>query len=143
MITIRNAAPADVPQIMFFVKELAEFEREADKVVATEELLQQAMFGGDRPAAEAVMAEIDGKPVGIVKDVGRSCLIAASPEAKQKGVKTGCCLYDARALCPDIISMSAGCPTREQLPLLSFEVFWEQHLRQLKGTVLVAAAGND
>lgn len=52
-------------------------------------------------------------------------------------------LVEALALCPDIISLSAGCPTREQLPLLSFEVFWEQHLRQLKGTVLVAAAGND
>ena len=65
MIHIRNAAPADVPQIMFFVKELAEFEREADKVVATEELLHQAMFGDDRPAAEAVIAEIDGMPVGM------------------------------------------------------------------------------
>lgn len=65
MIHIRNAAPADVPQIMFFVKELAEFEREADKVVATEELLHQAMFGDERPAAEAVIAEIDGKAVGM------------------------------------------------------------------------------
>jgi hypothetical protein len=61
MIHIRAATPADVPQIMFFVKELAEFEREADKVVATEELLHQAMFGDDRPAAEALIAEIDGK----------------------------------------------------------------------------------
>lgn len=65
MIHIRDATPADVPQIMFFVKELAEFEREADKVVATEELLLEAMFGDDRPAAEAVIAEIDGKPVGM------------------------------------------------------------------------------
>ncbi|MBX3563393.1 MAG: GNAT family N-acetyltransferase [Sphingomonas sp.] len=65
MIHIRDATPADVPQIMFFVKELAEFEREADKVVATEELLLGAMFGDDRPAAEAVIAEIDGKPVGM------------------------------------------------------------------------------
>lgn len=52
-------------------------------------------------------------------------------------------LVEALALSPDIISLSAGCPTRENLPLLSFEVFWEQHLRHLKGTVLVAAAGND
>lgn len=65
MIHIRDATPVDVPQIMFFVKELAEFEREADKVVATEELLLEAMFGDDRPAAEAVIAEIDGKPVGM------------------------------------------------------------------------------
>jgi GNAT superfamily N-acetyltransferase len=65
MIEIRDAAPEDVPQIMVFVKELAEFEREADKVVATEALLHEAMFGGDRPAAEAVIAEIDGKPAGM------------------------------------------------------------------------------
>ena len=52
-------------------------------------------------------------------------------------------LGEALALAPDIISLSAGCPTREELPLLSFEVFWEQRLRHQKGTVLVAAAGND
>ena len=65
MITLRNAEPADVPQILRFVKELAEFEREAGKVVATEDLLHQAMFGGDRPAAEAVIAEMAGAPVGM------------------------------------------------------------------------------
>lgn len=65
MITIRTAVPADIPRILFFVKELAEFEREADKVVATEELLHQAMFGDDRPAAEAVIADLDGRPVGM------------------------------------------------------------------------------
>lgn len=52
-------------------------------------------------------------------------------------------LGEALALSPDIISLSAGCPTREELPLLSFEVLWEQRLRHQKGTVLVAAAGND
>lgn len=52
-------------------------------------------------------------------------------------------LGEALALAPDIISLSAGCPTREELPLLSFEVFWEQRLSHQKGTILVAAAGND
>lgn len=52
-------------------------------------------------------------------------------------------LGEALDLSPDIISLSAGCPTREDLPLVSFEVFWEQRLRHQKGTVLVAAAGND
>ncbi|KRF34877.1 S8 family peptidase [Nocardioides sp. Soil805] len=52
-------------------------------------------------------------------------------------------LGEALAWSPDIISLSAGCPTRDELPLLSFEVFWEQRLRHQKGTVLVAAAGND
>lgn len=44
---------------------------------------------------------------------------------------------------PDIISMSAGTTTRAGLALLALENFWLQHLSKLKGTVLVAAAGND
>ena len=64
-LVLRFATPEDVTTIMRFVRELAEFERELDKVVATEELLHQAMFGEDRPAAEAVIAERDGAPVGM------------------------------------------------------------------------------
>jgi hypothetical protein len=44
---------------------------------------------------------------------------------------------------PDVITMSAGCTTRGNRPSLGFEVLWEQRLRHCKGTVLVAAAGND
>jgi subtilisin family serine protease len=52
-------------------------------------------------------------------------------------------LDDALDRVPDIISMSAGTLTRHNLPPLSFDVFWENRLRHYKGTVLVAAAGND
>lgn len=61
---IRPAAPADVPVVLRFVRELADYERAADKVVATEALLHDALFG-ERPAAEAVIAERDGAPVGM------------------------------------------------------------------------------
>lgn len=44
---------------------------------------------------------------------------------------------------PDIISVSAGTSTRNNQELLAFQVFYEQRLSRLKGTVLVAAAGND
>lgn len=63
-VTISPAERDDVPTIMRFVRELAEFEREADKVVATEDLLADALFGA-HPAAQAVIARIDGDAVGM------------------------------------------------------------------------------
>ncbi|NLS25308.1 hypothetical protein S2M10_02720 [Sphingomonas sp. S2M10] len=59
MTRIRFATSADVPQILGFVRELAEFEREPDAVLATEPMLEAALFG-PRPAAEAVIAEDAG-----------------------------------------------------------------------------------
>ncbi len=52
-------------------------------------------------------------------------------------------LGDALHGSPDVISMSAGCTTHNDLPPLAFEVLHETRLRHLKGTVLVCAAGND
>lgn len=48
-----------------------------------------------------------GKPLGIVKDVGRTCIIAASKEAKKLGVKTGSNAHEARAKIPNIILLPA------------------------------------
>jgi len=44
-----------------------------------------------------------GKPVGIIKAEGRGCIIAASIEAKKYKIKTGCTVWDAKKLCPQII----------------------------------------
>ncbi len=49
-----------------------------------------------------------GKPIGIVKDVGRTCIIAASKEAKKYGVTTGCHLNEAKQRCPNIITLPAS-----------------------------------
>jgi subtilisin family serine protease len=51
-------------------------------------------------------------------------------------------IHDALTRSPDIISMSAGCYTRKNVPSLAFQVLWEERLSQLGGIVLVAAAGN-
>lgn len=55
---LRAAVPADVPLLVALVRELAEYERAPDAVEATEALLADALFG-PRPAAEAVVAEVD------------------------------------------------------------------------------------
>ena len=49
------ATPADVPQILHFIRELADYERLANDVTATEPLLHAALFGAER-VAFAVMA---------------------------------------------------------------------------------------
>ena len=64
MTVIRFATPADVGTILRFVRELAEYERELDKVVATEPMLHEALFSTP-PAAEALIAEANGAPVGL------------------------------------------------------------------------------
>lgn len=64
MTMIRPATPADVPTILRFIRELAEFEREPDAVKATEAGLHDALFGA-QPAAEAVIAEVEGEAAGM------------------------------------------------------------------------------
>jgi len=61
---IRPARPADAATILRFIRDLAAFEREPDAVEATEETLDEALFGA-HPAAEAVIAEQDGQPLGF------------------------------------------------------------------------------
>lgn len=64
MTHVRPAIPGDVPLILRFVRELAEYEREPDAVEATELMLNDALFG-PKPVAEAVIAELGGEAVGF------------------------------------------------------------------------------
>ncbi|HET9065748.1 MAG TPA: GNAT family N-acetyltransferase [Gemmatimonadales bacterium] len=63
-ITIRPARPEDVPVILALIEALAEYERLRHECVATTERLHTTLFG-DHPAAEVVLAEIDGASVGF------------------------------------------------------------------------------
>jgi GNAT superfamily N-acetyltransferase len=63
-IDIRAATAADVPHILGFIRELAEYEKLSHEVVATEELLREHLFG-PRPMAEALIARLEEKPVGF------------------------------------------------------------------------------
>ena len=62
-IQIAEATAQDVPVILDFIRQLAEYERLADKVTATEDQLRLTLFG-PRPAAEILLAAVDGETVG-------------------------------------------------------------------------------
>lgn len=64
MINLRLAVAADVPLIMRFVRDLAEYEREPEAVVATEEDLLRDGFG-EAPRFHVIIAEWEGTPVGF------------------------------------------------------------------------------
>ena len=61
---IRAAQAADAPEILRLIRALAEYEKLAHEVVATEDALRQTLFGA-QPAAEVLLAEADGRPVGM------------------------------------------------------------------------------
>jgi GNAT superfamily N-acetyltransferase len=63
-VLVRPATADDVDLIYSFIAELAEYERAPEKVTGTPELLATALFG-PAPAAEALIAELDGAPVGF------------------------------------------------------------------------------
>jgi GNAT superfamily N-acetyltransferase len=63
-LTFRFGTEADVPLVLQFIRELAEYEKLADAVVATEELLRESLFGARRHA-EVILAEYDGEPAGF------------------------------------------------------------------------------
>ena len=53
-----------MPLLLQFVHELAAYERAAERVIGTETMLADALFG-DRPSAEAVIAEVADEPAGF------------------------------------------------------------------------------
>ncbi len=61
---IRDARAEDVPLILAFIRELAEYERLTHQVVATEKLLGESLFG-ERRAAEVLIGMLDHIPVGF------------------------------------------------------------------------------
>jgi len=61
---IRPATPNDIPQILQFIRELADYEELTHEVTATEDLLHQHLFGA-RPVAECLIAELDHAPVAF------------------------------------------------------------------------------
>jgi GNAT superfamily N-acetyltransferase len=63
-LTLADATPEDVPELLAMITELADFERLAHEVVATEASLTEGLFG-PRAAAETVIARVGGAVAGF------------------------------------------------------------------------------
>ena len=61
---IRPADETDVPLILSFIRQLAEYEKLLNECVATESILRASLFGS-RPSAEVLLAFSDDRPVGF------------------------------------------------------------------------------
>lgn len=61
---IRFAAKDDTALILSFIKQLAEYEKLAHEVVATEHILEQTLFA-ERQVAEVIFGEYRNEPVGF------------------------------------------------------------------------------
>ncbi|HEX8143758.1 MAG TPA: GNAT family N-acetyltransferase [Pyrinomonadaceae bacterium] len=103
---IERAGASDVPVILSFIKELAEYERLSHEVVATEELLRQSLFG-ERAMAEVVIAYDDGRAVGFAlffhnfsTFLGRPGIyledLYVQPHARGKGIGRALLIHLAR-----------------------------------------------
>ena len=62
-VEFRFAKPQDIPLILRFIRELADYEGMLDQVVATEELLNQWLF--EKEKAEVILGMKDGETVGF------------------------------------------------------------------------------
>jgi GNAT superfamily N-acetyltransferase len=63
-VKVRVASPADAPLILEFIKDLAEYERLAHEVEASEADIRRDLFG-ENPRCFCDIAEVDGQPVGF------------------------------------------------------------------------------
>lgn len=61
---IRLAQRDDVPVILSLIRELAEYERAPNAVIATEDQLRENLFGAN-PGAEVLIGEEAGQPIGF------------------------------------------------------------------------------
>lgn len=143
--------------IFSLIVELAEYERAPEKVVGTPELLGEALFGPS-PAAEAVIAELDGEAVGFALFHGTfstwECRpgiwledLYVPPRHRRSGVGGALFRYVAA------VAVERGCPRMEwaaldwNTPALAFyerlgaEVLTEWKLHRLSGQALKLASG--
>jgi len=103
---LKEAQPADVPVILSFIRQLGEYERLPHEVVATEEILQENLFGSRR-VAEVILGFYNGEPVGFAlffhsfsTFLGRPGIyledLYVKPEMRRKGLGQAMLSYVAK-----------------------------------------------
>jgi GNAT superfamily N-acetyltransferase len=111
--SIRAATESDIPTILRLVRGLAEYERLAHTVTATEASLRESLF--ERPAAEAVIGWLGDEPVGLAvyfqtysTFLGRAGLyledLFVEPEYRGRGFGKRLLAYTAS------VAVARGCP---------------------------------
>ena len=104
-VEIRFAESPDVPVIVHLIKSLAKYEKLEHLVVANEEKVRKALFG-ERPYAETLIAELDGKPVGFALFFHNFSTFLAQPgiyledlfvEPEHRGARVGRALLERLA----------------------------------------------
>jgi len=110
---LRPAVRADIPEILRLIRALAEYEKLSGEVVATEAALDTTLFG-DRPAAEVLLAEDQGRAVGFALFFPNYSTFLGKPgiyledlfvEPAQRGKGTGKALLKAVAK----LAVERGC----------------------------------
>ncbi|GAB6282389.1 MAG: GNAT family N-acetyltransferase [Ignavibacterium sp.] len=102
-IRIINAEEKDIPLILSFIKEIAEYEKLSDEVIATEQSLRQSLFS-NKPNAEVIFAYLDNIPIAYAvyfynfsTFLGKKGLyledIFVKPEFRSKGIGKKLFLY--------------------------------------------------
>lgn len=155
-IDIRPATREDVPLLLELIVALAEYERLRDEVVLDGALLEEHLFG-ERPAAETVIAEVDGAAAGFALFFptfstfrGRPSLwledLFVLPAQRRGGIGRALLLHVAQ------LAVARGCGRLEwsaldwNEPALAFyrelgaRAMPEWHLHRLDGPALAAAA---
>jgi GNAT superfamily N-acetyltransferase len=113
MLTIKNAKADDIPLILEFIRELAEYEHAPEQAVATAEDLRRDGFSAN-PKFRVVFTEWDGEPAGFALFfyhystwVGRPSLfledLFVRPRFRGKGIGKSLLIYLAK------LAVAEGC----------------------------------
>ena len=103
---IRPASKKDIPTLLKFIKQLAEQGKLSHELVATEEILEESLFG-QRPYAEVIIGYLNQEPVSYALFVHNFATLFGRPglylvdlfvtaEARNKGIGRNMLIYLAK-----------------------------------------------